>query len=85
MPTAQQHHGWSKRKTQEDRERHRNKNFPSEIERGNNNDTDGEGPEARRRNAGGVKFYPVKAASESGAPEPHSSGGLVINWLVDSI
>jgi hypothetical protein len=63
VPTAQQQHRWSERKTQEDRERHRYKHFPPEIERGYDNDTDGQGPETRRRNAGGVNFYPVKAGS----------------------
>jgi hypothetical protein len=39
VTTAQHQHGWSERKTQQDRERHRNKHFPSKIERGNDNDT----------------------------------------------
>jgi hypothetical protein len=61
VPTAQHQNRWSERKTQENRERRRNKYFPAEIERSNDNNTDRQGPETRRRNTGWANLDPVKA------------------------
>ena len=67
--------GGAERKTQKDRQGHRNKHFPPEIERGNGNDPDGQSPKAGRRNTRGVDL-PVRGS--------HGVGHRRASWLKTS-
>ncbi len=64
---------WPERKTQQDGESHRNKDFPPEVERRNGNDGDGQGPQTRRRGAGGMDVHRVRGVGGSGSVG-HGSG-----------
>jgi hypothetical protein len=66
MPTAQQQHWRPEGKTQEDGERHRDKDFPPEVERRNGNHPDGQGPQPRKRGTGGTDLRPVKVGGRKG-------------------
>jgi len=63
VPTAQKQHEWRERKPQKDRKGHRNEDFPSEVQRSNGNDTDGQGPQACRGSMGGMDLHPMRAGS----------------------
>ena len=63
VPTPQQQHRRPERKTQQDGESHRNKDFPPEIERCNGNDADGQGTQTRWRGLGGVESSGRKSSA----------------------
>ena len=65
-PTAQQQHRRPERKTQEEGEGHRDKDFPPEIERRNGNDADGQGPQTGKRGTGRMDLHAMKVGGQGG-------------------
>jgi hypothetical protein len=66
VPTAQQHHRRPERKTQEEGEGHRNKDFPPEVERGYGNNADGQRPQTGKRRTGGMDLHRMRVGGRSG-------------------